>query len=344
MKTSDFDYHLPAEFIAQSPVEPRDRARLMVVRSGGSAGFEVEHAVFRDLGQFLEPGDLLVINETRVMPARFYANKLPGGGQVELLLLQRKDDNIWESMVGGKGLREGVRLRVQNGPGGEVISILEGPRRLIRFEEPIERYFDIAGHVPLPPYIHAELADPGLYQTIYAQEMGSAAAPTAGLHFTERLLDDLKVRGIQFAPLVLHVGLDTFAPVHSENPLEHHIHTEWCRLPESSADLINQTRSAGKRVVAVGTTSVRVLESAAQQASGDLVVAPFEGPTGLFILPGYRFRVVDALITNFHLPRSTLLMLVSAFVGRETILQAYELAKNKGYRFFSFGDAMLLFS
>ncbi len=232
MKTSDFDYHLPAEFIAQSPVEPRDRARLMVVRSGGSAGFEVEHAVFRDLGQFLEPGDLLVINETRVMPARFYANKLPGGGQVELLLLQRKDDNTWESMVGGKGLREGVRLRVQNGPGGEVISTLEGPRRLIRFEEPIERYFDIAGHVPLPPYIHAELADPGRYQTIYAQEMGSAAAPTAGLHFTERLLDDLKERGIQFAPLVLHVGLDTFAPVHSENPLEHHIHTEWCRLPE----------------------------------------------------------------------------------------------------------------
>ncbi len=344
MKTSDFDYHLPAEFIAQSPVEPRDRARLMVVRLGGSAGFEVEHAVFRDLGQFLEPGDLLVINETRVMPARFYANKLPGGGQVELLLLQRKDDNTWESMVGGKGLREGVRLRVQNGPGGEVISTLEGPRRLIRFEEPIERYFDIAGHVPLPPYIHAELADPGRYQTIYAQEMGSAAAPTAGLHFTERLLDDLKGRGIRFAPLVLHVGLDTFAPVHSENPLEHHIHTEWCRLPESSADLINQTRAAGKRVVAVGTTSLRVLESAAQQASGDQVVAPFEGPTGLFILPGYRFHVVDALITNFHLPRSTLLMLVSAFVGRETILQAYELAKNKGYRFFSFGDAMLLFS
>lgn len=345
MKTSDFDYDLPAEFIAQTPVEPRDRARLMVLRrTGGENDFGVEHAVFRDLGNYLDPGDLLVVNETRVIPARFYAHKLPGGGRVELLLLKRADAHTWETMVGGKGLRPGVRLQVQNGPAGEVISTLEGPRRLIRFDELIERFFVAAGHVPLPPYIHAELADPGRYQTVYSQELGSAAAPTAGLHFTESLIEELKHKGVMVAPLLLHVGLDTFAPVNEENPLEHRIHTEWCRLPDTTAELIDQTKATGKRVVAVGTTSVRVLESAALQSGEGHIVEPFEGPTGLFIVPGYRFRVVDALITNFHLPRSTLLMLVSAFVGRRTILEAYQLAKDTGYRFYSFGDAMLLFS
>lgn len=345
MKTSDFDYHLPVEFIAQNPVEPRDQARLMVLRKvGDPGGLAIEHTVFRKLSDHLDPGDLLVVNKTRVMPARFYARKLPGGGRVELLLLNRVDTLTWEVMVGGKGLKPGVRLQIQDGPQAEIYSSLDGPRRIIRFEEPIEPYFPAAGHMPLPPYIHAELADPERYQTVYAQELGSAAAPTAGLHFTESLIEGLEGRGVRFAGVVLHVGLDTFAPVHADDPLEHAIHTEWCQLPGETADLINQTKAAGRRVVAVGTTSVRVIESAAQYAGSNGFVAPFEGPTDLFILPGYRFRVIDALVTNFHLPRSTLLMLVSAFFGRNRILQAYEIAKGAGYRFYSFGDAMLLFS
>lgn len=339
MRTSDFDYDLPAERIAQTPIEPRHASRLMVLeRKTG----QISHARFWDLDQYLAPGDLLVLNETRVIPARLYARKLPGGGQVELLLLNRKDDKTWEALAGGKGLAPGRRLQIDSGPGAEIIASLDGPRRLVRFDEPIEPYFPSAGHVPLPPYIHETLDDPERYQTVYARRPGSAAAPTAGLHFTPELFDKLKQAGIHWTRLTLHVGLDTFAPVVEENPQEHRIHTEWCQLTEEAASAINQARQSGGRIVAVGTTSVRTLETAAQSAAPGQVVRAYHGPTSLYILPGYEFRTVDALVTNFHLPRSTLLMLVSAFAGRETILQAYQTAIQSGYRFYSFGDAMLI--
>ncbi len=339
MKTSDFDYHLPVELIAQTPLEPRDSSRLLVLEraSGG-----IEHNVFRDLGRYLNPGDLLVMNETRVIPARLYANKIPGGGKVELLLLNRREAQTWEALVGGKGLRPGVRLQVQDGPQAQVVSELGGARRLLRFSVPVEAFLEAAGHVPLPPYIHEPLQDRERYQTVYAASPGSAAAPTAGLHFTARLLEELSAAGIRQATLTLHVGLDTFAPVTEDTPAEHFIHTEWCQLGAETAALINQTHLQGGRIVAVGTTSVRTLETAAATSSGEQLVSPYEGPTHLYILPGYRFRAVDALITNFHLPRSTLIMLVSAFAGREHVLQAYETAKREGYRFYSFGDAMLI--
>lgn len=325
--------------IAQTPVEPRDSARLLVL---DRAQDTLEHRVFRDLEEYLHPGDLLVLNETRVIPARIFARKLPGGGHVELLLLHREAATIWEALVGGKGLKPGRRVQVEGGPQAEIVAELEGPRRLVRFDEPLEPFLEQAGHAPLPPYIHTLLKNPERYQTVYAAQPGSAAAPTAGLHFTPELLERLKARGIHFARLTLHVGLDTFAPVNEANPEEHKIHTEWCHLSRQAAEQVNQTRRAGGRVIAVGTTSVRTLESAAQRATPGETVAPFEGPTDLFILPGYTFLAVDAMVTNFHLPQSTLIMLVSAFAGRETILQAYETAKAEGYRFYSFGDAMLI--
>jgi S-adenosylmethionine:tRNA ribosyltransferase-isomerase len=339
LKTSDFDYHLPVELIAQTPVEPRDRARMMVLERGSG---NIQHAFFRDIASYFDPGDLLVLNETRVIPARLYANKIPGGGKVELLLLSRRDDHSWEALVGGKGLREGVSVQVQDGPQAQVLKDLGGARRLLRFAKPIEIYLEAAGHVPLPPYIHEPLQDRERYQTVYAASPGSAAAPTAGLHFTPRLLQELSAAGIYQTTLTLHVGLDTFAPVLEETPDEHAIHTEWCQLSEEAAALIHQTRKQGGRIIAVGTTSVRTLESAAASSSGDRLVSPYEGSTGLFILPGYQFKAVDAMITNFHLPRSTLIMLVSAFAGRELVLRAYETAKQEGYRFYSFGDAMLI--
>jgi S-adenosylmethionine:tRNA ribosyltransferase-isomerase len=339
LKTSDFDYDLPPEYIAQKPVEPRDSARLLVLDRQSGA---ITHTIFRDIGGFLSPGDLLVLNETRVIPARLFARKIPTGGRVELLLLHRLAPSTWEVLVGGKGLVEGRRLQVESGPEGYVLKVLDGPRRLIAFDEPLEPYLPEAGHVPLPPYIHEPLDRPERYQTIYAKYPGSAAAPTAGLHFTENLIDNLKASGILFASVTLHIGLDTFAPVTEENPQEHHIHTEWCQVTPEAALAINRAHSAGGRIVAVGTTSVRTLESAARLASPGEVVTPFVGPTDLFILPGFEFRVIDALITNFHLPRSTLLMLVSAFAGRQTILKAYQVAKEKAYRFYSFGDAMFI--
>ncbi len=339
MKTSDFDYALPPEFIAQTPVEPRDSSRLLVFhRDSGT----LEHHIFRDLGGFLQPGDLLVLNETRVIPARLYARKIPTGGRVELLLLRRKDSVTWEALAGGKGLIPGKRVQLEDGPEGEITADLGGPRRLVKFSESLEPLLNQIGHVPLPPYIHTPLGERERYQTVYAQAPGSAAAPTAGLHFTPGLIEQLKGRGVNFASVVLHVGLDTFAPVHEDDPLEHEIHTEWCQLPRKVADLIRQTKQSGGRVIAVGTTSVRTLESAGRAAEAGEIAAPLEGPTDLFILPGYKFRVVDAIITNFHLPRSTLVMLVSAFAGREQILAAYETAKREGYRFYSFGDAMLI--
>lgn len=339
MRLSDFDYSLPADRIAQTPIEPRDASRLMVLHRDTG---ELEHRFFRDLGLFLHPGDLLVLNRTRVIPARLFARK-PTGGRVELLLLRRRDARTWEALVGGKGLGVGKQVQVQGGPAAEILKVGPGAERLVRFEEPIEPYFPRVGHVPLPPYIHKTLADPERYQTVYASESGSAAAPTAGLHFTPRLLATLQNKGVKVTYVTLHVGLDTFAPVTEDDPRRHKIHSEWCQLPPETAEAVNATRQAGGRIVAVGTTSVRVLESAPQvYSSGEAHLASFSASTSLFILPGYEFKAVDALITNFHLPKSTLLMLVSAFAGREKILSAYETAIREGYRFYSFGDAMLI--
>jgi len=339
MKTSDFDYDLPLEFIAQTPVEPRDASRLLVLHRDTGA---LEHHVFREIGQFLNPGDLLVLNQTRVIPARIYARK-PTGGRIELLLLRREDALTWECLVGGKGLAAAKHVRVEDGPGAEVVEMLEGSRRRVRFAEPIEPFFPTVGHVPLPPYIHTRLEDPERYQTVYAREPGSAAAPTAGLHFTPRLLEELQAKGIRLAYVTLHVGLDTFAPVTEDDPGEHKIHTEWCELDRAAAEAINRTRQAGGRIIAVGTTSVRTLESAAASSKAQgLPISPYSSNTNLYILPGYPFKLVDALITNFHLPRSTLIMLVCAFAGRELILKTYEAAKREKYRFYSFGDVMLI--
>lgn len=340
MKTDDFDYYLPPEYIAQEPLEFRDASRLMILEKGSG---RISHGVFKELRHYLKPGDLLILNETRVIPARLYGRKISTGGQVEVLLLSRKGSQIWEVMVGGKNIKPGLQLAIDNGPQAEILEMLAGPRRLIKFSEPVELYLDRAGHVPLPPYIHTKLADPERYQTVLARREGSAAAPTAGLHFTPSLLDALQKDGIGIATLTLHVGLDTFAPVDEEDPREHKIHTEWCQLTPEVAATINRHHRQGGRIIAVGTTSVRTLESAARNAVAGELVGAIEGPTDLFILPGYQFQVVEAMITNFHLPRSTLIMLVSAFTGRRRLLDAYQVAIQKGYRFYSFGDAMLIF-
>lgn len=333
MKTSEFDYDLPLESIAQVPAEPRDSSRLLVLdRQTGS----LEHRVFRDLTDYLHPNDLLILNQTRVIPARIFGRKQTGG-LVELLLLRKRDDLTWEALVGGKGLSAGKKINIESGPSVEIVEILDGSERLLRFSEPIEPFFSTVGNVPLPPYIHEKVEDPERYQTVYARDAGSAAAPTAGLHFTPKLLDEIKALGVKIGYVTLHVGLDTFAPVTEADPHEHKIHTEWCELPKETHALIEQTKAVGGRVIAVGTTSVRTLESAA----GNTLQA-FSGPTNIFILPGYSFKVVDAMITNFHLPKSTLIMLVSAFAGRDRILATYEAAIREGYRFYSFGDAMLI--
>ncbi len=327
----------PNSSIAQTPIEPRDSSRLLVLhRDTGT----LEHKIFREVGEYLHPNDLLVLNQTCVIPARIYARKLTGG-RVELLLLRREDDLTWQCLVGGKGMRVATQIQVEDGPQAEIVKVLNGSERLVRFAEPIEPYFPKIGNVPLPPYIHEVLKDPERYQTVYAREPGSAAAPTAGLHFTPHLLDELQQQGVKTAYVTLHVGLDTFAPVTEENPQEHVIHTEWCELNQETANLINQTKELGGRVIAVGTTSVRTLKSAANENSNSKI-SPFIGPTSLYILPGYQFKTVDAMITNFHLPKSTLIMLVSAFAGRERILSTYETAIGAGYRFYSFGDAMLI--
>jgi S-adenosylmethionine:tRNA ribosyltransferase-isomerase len=338
VKTSDFDYHLPPECIAQTPVEPRHASRLLVLDRQQD---RLTHSQFWNIGDFLKPGDLFVINQTRVIPARIFAHK-ETGGRVEILCLHRIDETTWETLVGGKGLKTGRRLQVEDGPHAEIIETLEGSRRIIRFSEALEPALESHGQMPLPPYIHTPLVDQNRYQTVYARESGSAAAPTAGLHFTPELMDHLEKMGISFAKLTLHVGLDTFAPVTEDEPEEHQIHTEWCELTPATAQLINQTHKAGGRIVAVGTTSVRTLETAARAALPGDVVGPISGPTSLYILPGFHFMAVDAMVTNFHLPHSTLLMLVSAFAGRERMLHTYQTAVREGYRFYSFGDAMLI--
>ncbi len=341
MKTSDFDYVLPAEFIAQAPVEPRDAARLLVVKRATGA---LEHAQVSDLGHYLRPGDLLILNNTRVIPARLLAHKTATGGKAEVLLLKAQGPLTWEALVGGRGLPVGSVLDLDGAPGVQatVREVYDGARRLVEFSQPIEPLLEQIGHVPLPPYIHTETSYRERYQTVYAERAGSAAAPTAGLHFTPELLQGLQAAGVEIGYVTLHVGLDTFAPVAEDDAATHAMHGEWCDLPAAVAARINAAKREGRRVIAVGTTSVRTLESAARGAAAGEAVAPLLGATNLFILPGYTFKVVDALLTNFHLPRSTLLMLISAFAGRERVLATYEAAKTAGYRFYSFGDAMFI--
>ena len=344
MKTSNFDYDLPPEMIAQHPLETRDASRLLVRhREDGLC----EHVHFRDLFRYLQSGDLLVCNESRVLPARLYGYRAETGGQVEVLLLRCLGEGRWEALTRGRRIRPGLRLLFDR-PGEEALpaqveSVLDDGTRVLRFEQEIEPYLDDLGVVPLPPYIHEPLEDAERYQTIYARVTGSVAAPTAGLHFTPGLIEQLRGMGVRFAFVVLHIGLDTFRPVETEDIQDHPMHSEWCQLSPEVVEAVVETRRAGRRVVAVGTTAVRVLETAGQIAERQgQILAPFEGWTRLFIYPGYRFRVVDALITNFHLPRSTLLMLVSAFVDRESMLELYAEAVRRNYRFYSFGDAMLL--
>lgn len=338
MKTIDFDYELPVEYIAQTPLEPRDSSKLLVLsRADGS----LTHAVFHDIGTYLNAGDLLVVNKTRVIPARIYAHK-PTGGKVEILLLRKNVDDTWLAMLGGKRLKAGMCLTIDGGPQVQILAEQDGASRTIRFTEAVEGFLPRIGNTPLPPYIHEKLRDPERYQTIYSQDVGSAAAPTAGLHFTQPLIDSLKEKGVAFDEVLLHVGLDTFAPVNEENVEEHAIHREWCLVSAATAEHIRRTKQHGGRVIAVGTTTVRTLESAACNVPQNELIRAYEGMTDLFILPGYPFRVVDAMITNFHLPKSTLIMLVSAFAGWHHIRHAYEVAKQQHYRFYSFGDAMFI--
>ena len=341
-----FDYALPPELIAQTPAEPRDAARLLVVpRIGGS----LQHAIFSDLPGYLRPGDVLVLNHTRVLPARLHGRRADaGGGRVELLLLRRLHGPEWETLIRpARRLRPGTPLVFGDGRlAARVLSRTAAGTARVCFEpEPDEALLRALGEMPLPPYIRGWQGDPDRYQTVYADMPGSAAAPTAGLHFTTQLLNRLRERGIQTAFVVLHVGLDTFRPVHEKDARDHVMHREYCEVPEPVATAINEARQRGRRVLAVGTTSVRALESAAASepgASPGQVLKPYTGWTDLFITPGYQYRAVDGLITNFHLPRSTLLLLVSAFIGRERLLAAYADAIERRYRFYSFGDAMLI--
>ncbi len=347
MKTSDFDYSLPLELIAQTPIEPRDQARLMVLsRSDGS----LKHHRFFEIVDYLQAGDVLVFNDSRVIPARLHARKLDTGGRLEILLLRWLSPNIWETLVKpSKRVNIGSRIEIANNAAtddrqdfkvpAEVVGLGEGGIRVISFSD--ETLLSELGRMPLPPYIHIPLTNPERYQTVYANVAGSIAAPTAGLHFTTELIDKIKSKGIHCLFVTLHVGLDTFQPIREDDPLEHPIHQEYGVLTQEVANHLSQAKVEGRRIIGVGTTTVRLVEAVAQ-ASSPVQMQPFEGWASLFILPGYQFRVVDALITNFHLPRSTLLMLVSAFAGRELINQAYREAIARKYRFFSLGDAMLI--
>lgn len=335
MKTADFDYHLPPELIAQTPVEPRDASRLLVVHRDTG---QLEHHVFRDIVGYLRPGDLLVCNDSRVIPARVFGRKAGTGGKVEVLLVAKRGPRTWEALVRGRRIREGGTLAFGEALEARVVAITESGSRILEFAEPVEPHLPSLGVVPLPPYIHEPLRDPDRYQTVYARVQGSVAAPTAGLHFTPALLDAILAMGCELAFVTLHIGMDTFRPIGEEHIEEHRIHTEWCEVRPEVAERVRAAKGEGRRVIAVGTTAVRALESAAQSG----VVQPYSGPTGLYIYPGYTFRAVDVMITNFHLPRSTLLLLVSAFAGKALIDRAYQEAIRKRYRFYSFGDAMLI--
>lgn len=340
MKTSDFAYHLPEELIAQDPLADRASSRLMLLdKSTGCC----RHKIFHEIIEYLNPGDCLVINDTKVIPARLIGEREGTGGKVEVLLLKRKTDQVWETLVKpGKKARPGMRLVFGNGLlRAEVQEIAEEGNRLIRFEYEgiFEEILDQLGQMPLPPYITHKLQDKNRYQTVYAKYQGSAAAPTAGLHFTEALLEQIQEKGIRIAHVTLHVGLGTFRPVKVDDVEKHHMHTEFYRVTEEAAELINQTKRDGGRVICVGTTSCRTIESAADEQG---IVHAGEEDTSIFIYPGYQFKVLDCLITNFHLPESTLLMLVSALAGKEHIMEAYREAVENRYRFFSFGDAMFI--
>lgn len=338
MRTEDFDYHLPPARIAQQPARPRDSSRLLVLdRQSGS----IEDRRFSELPHYLRAGDAIVLNQTRVLPARLAAHKLDTKGKAEILLLERKGPGRWLALVGGKGLAEGRRLQIEGGPQAVIERVLSGPRRVIHFDEPIRPKLEQIGAMPLPPYIHAPLQSADDYQTTYATEPGSAAAPTAGLHFTPSMLKEIAKLGVELIRVTLHVGMDTFAPVREDDPQRHQIHSEWCQVSQQAADRLNAVRDNGGRIFAVGTTSVRTLETSIRSHEPGRFAA-VEGPTDLYILPGFEFQAVEAMITNFHLPKSTLLMLVSAFDSRERILRVYREAIERDYRFYSFGDAMLI--
>ena len=339
MKLTDFDYDLPEELIAQTPVEPRNSSRLMVLDPVEKS---IEHRHFYDLKEYLEPGDTLIFNDTRVMPARLLGWREGTGGKVEVFLLRRIDGDTWETLVKpGRKAREGQVVRFSDELTCTVQETTDFGGRIVKFsyEGIFEEILDRLGETPLPPYIHEKLADRERYQTVYSREHGSAAAPTAGLHFTKEQMAELKNMGINLGFVTLHVGLGTFRPVSVETVEEHVMHKEYYSISQETADLIKATKAAGKRVIAVGTTSIRTLESAAT-AVGE--IAGRTDWTNIFIYPGYEFKIVDGIVTNFHLPKSTLIMLISAFAGREFVLKAYEQAVKERYRFFSFGDAMMI--
>lgn len=340
MKTSDFYYDLPQELIAQDPLTDRSASRLMhlSIKDGS-----IEHRHFTDILEYLNPGDCLVINDTKVIPARLYGHKEETGALIEILLLKRNENDVWECLVKpGKKARKGTRISFGDGLlNGEIVDVIEDGNRLIHFEYNgiFEEILDQLGEMPLPPYITHKLQDKNRYQTVYAKHEGSAAAPTAGLHFTKELLEKVKEKGVQIAHVTLHVGLGTFRPVKVDDVEQHHMHSEYYVVEEDQAKLINDTKKNGGRVIAVGTTSCRTLESATGE---DGVLKAGSGWTEIFIYPGYHFKMIDSLITNFHLPESTLMMLVSALAGKEKIMHAYEEAVKERYRFFSFGDAMFI--
>ena len=340
MKTSDFYYDLPQELIAQDPLEDRSSSRLMHLSLKDGS---IEHRHFTDVLDYMEEGDCLVINDTKVIPARLYGHKEETGALIEILLLKRRENDIWECLVKpGKKARPGAKITFGNGIlKGEIIDVVDEGNRLIQFhyEGIFEEILDQLGEMPLPPYITHKLKDKNRYQTVYAKNEGSAAAPTAGLHFTKELLEKVKEKGVNIAHVTLHVGLGTFRPVKVDDVESHHMHSEFYIVAEDQAKLINDTKKAGKRVIAVGTTSCRTLESATGE---DGILKAGSGWTEIFIYPVYHFKMIDALITNFHLPESTLVMLVSALAGKENIMHAYEVAVQEKYRFFSFGDAMII--
>ena len=341
LKTSDYYFDLPQELIAQDPLKDRAASRLLVMNTKTG---EIEHRIFSDIKEYLQPGDTLVLNDTKVIPARLLGTKEGTGAGVEILLLKRLRANQWETLVRpGKKLKPGARVTFGDGSLKAVIlDILEEGNRLVEFEYEgiFEEVLDRLGEMPLPPYITHKLEDKNMYQTVYARYEGSAAAPTAGLHFTQELLDEIRAMGVNTAFVTLHVGLGTFRPVKVDDVTSHHMHTEWYQVSEEAAQLINRTHQQGHRVICVGTTACRTVESASDD---DGIVHAGSDDTSIFIYPGYRFKVMDALITNFHLPESTLIMLVSAFAGREQVLGAYEEAIRLGYRFFSFGDACFFY-